>query len=147
MEAISITILLEYLYKKFVVTFILCLIGAFIKETIGGTSKQKQLNPKRILASSILASALMCAVIDYFTFSFSIYAVLTLIVGIWSPQILDAILSAKFMKRLAKNILKNLKDPVANAIADTVDETDKDDKRKNEGTKEEKDDHPPSKQQ
>ena len=146
MEAISITILLEYLYKKFVVTFILCLIGAFIKETIGGTSKQKQINPKRVLASSILASALMCAVIDYFTFSFSIYAVLTLIVGIWSPQILDAILSAKFMKRLAKNILKSIRDPIANAIADTVDETDKDKQKKKEG-KEEKDDHPPSKQQ
>lgn len=142
MDVISFTILLEYLYKKFVVTFILCLIGAFIKESIGGTTKPKRLNPKRIMASSVLASVLMCAVIDYFSFSFSIYAAITVIVGIWSPQILDAILSAKFMKRLAKNMLKSVKDPIANAIADTVDETDD----KKEGEKKERDDHPPSKQ-
>ena len=148
MECISLSILLEYLYKKFVVTFILCLIGAFIKETIGGTADSpRMINPRRLLASSILCSAFMCAVIDYFKFSFSIYTILTLIAGMWSSQLLDAFLNAKFMKRLLKNILKSIKDPLANALADTVNETDTQKKKEEEEGKEEKDDHPPSKQQ
>lgn len=126
MDIISFGILLEYLYKKFVVTFILCLIGAFIKETMN-TAKLNKLNATRTLASAVLASALMCALIDYVKIPFSIYAVITIVAGIWAPTLLKLIMNINFMKTLIKNIFKNMKDPVVKGLSSTIEELDKED--------------------
>lgn len=123
MDIITIGILLEYLYKKFVVTFILCLIGAFIKETMN-TVRLNKLNATRLLASTVLAAALMCALIDYVKIPFSIYAVISIVSGIWAPTLLKLILNITFMKTLIKNIFKNIKDPVAKGLSNTIEELD-----------------------
>lgn len=130
MDLISITMLLEYLYKKFAVTFILCLIGSFIKDSTGKDTKLKRLDPKRILSSAVFASVLMCAVVDYVNMPFSIYIAVTVIAGIWSPRILDMVLNIKFMKRVFKNLFKSVSDPVAKAVGQAVDDMDKEDNDK-----------------
>lgn len=135
MDAISVSILLEYLYKKFVVTFIMCLIGAFLRESVK-TVKQTKLNTRKTLASAILASVLMCALIDYISIPFSIYTVLTIITGMWSHTLLNLLLNVKIMKVLLKNIFKNIKDPVMQGLSDTMEELD-DEEHPSEPTKDE----------
>lgn len=136
MNSISFAMLLEYLYQKFIVTFILCLIGSFIKESIGGTTKPTRLNPLRILVSALFASILMCAVVDYIDLPFSIYALIAVVVGIWSPQLLQTVMNAKVMKRFTKNLFKQVSDPIAKAAVATAEELEKKEKEEESKNKE-----------
>lgn len=129
MDVISLGLLLEYLYDKFVVTFILCLIGGIIRETASTAMKQKQMNAKRMMASVVLASALMCALVDYVKVPFSIYTIICILVGIWAPVLLKLIMNTKIMMKLVSNIAANMKDPIAKGISTTINELDEDENR------------------
>lgn len=122
MDLISFTVLLEYLYKKFIVTFILCLIGSFLRESLGGSTKITQISPTRITSSAVFGSIIMCALLEYIKVPFSIYACITIVVGIWSPQLLQLVMDANIMKKFTKNLLKQVKDPIAKAIVSTEQE-------------------------
>ena len=129
MDVISLGLLLEYLYDKFVVTFILCLIGGIIRETASTAMKQKQMNAKRMMASVVLASALMCALVDYVKVPFSIYTIICILVGTWAPVLLKLIMNTKIMMKLVSNIAANMKDPIAKGISTTINELDEDENR------------------
>lgn len=129
MDVISLGLLLEYLYDKFVVTFILCLIGGIIRETASTAMKHKQMNAKKMMASVVLASALMCALVDYVKVPFSIYTIICILVGIWAPVLLKLIMNTKFMMKLVSNIAANMKDPIAKGISTTINELDEDEDR------------------
>lgn len=138
MDIISLNILLEYLYKKFMVTFILCLMGAVIRETMN-TTKLSKINAKRMLASVILVSALMCALIDYVEIPFSIYAIVCIVAGIWAQTIGRLIMHTKFMVKLLGKIAGSMKEPIVKGISDTIDELeseDNQDENKTDSTKE-----------
>ena len=129
MDVISLGLLLEYLYDKFVVTFILCLIGGIIRETASSAMKQRKMNASKMMASVVLASALMCALVDYVKVPFSIYTIICILVGIWAPILLKLIMNTKFMARLVSNIAANMKDPIAKGISTALNELDEDVKR------------------
>ena len=120
MSAISLGMLLEYLYTKFLVTFMLNLMGAFIRESVD--KKIKRLNPKRMIASAMFSSVLLCAVADYITMSFSLYVLVGIINGIWANAVLTAFLSASFMKKLAMNVFKTVPQSTVKAIGKTIEE-------------------------
>lgn len=136
MDVISLSILLEYLYRKFMVTFILCLIGATIRESLN-TVKLTKINVKKLLASVVVASVIMCAVVDYVRIPFSIYTVACIIFGIWSPTILKFIMHSKFMALLLSKIFKRVGDPVIKAAIDTMDEMNKSQDESTDGKDEE----------
>lgn len=121
MDVISLSILLEYLYKKFMVTFVLCLIGAIIRESLN-TVKLTKIDIKKLLASVVLSSVLMCAIIDYVTIPFSIYAVVCVIFGIWSQTLIKLVMHTKFMTLVIARLFKKFKDPVIEEVLDTIDE-------------------------
>lgn len=139
MSAISLGMLLEYLYTKFLVTFMLNLMGAFIRESVD--KKVKRLNPKRMIASALFSSVLLCAAADYITVSFSLYVLLGIINGIWANAVLTAFLSASFMKKLAMNVFKAVPQSTVKAIGKTIAEMedDKDEKRANDNNEKEDD--------
>ena len=120
MSAISLGMLLEYLYTKFLVTFMLNLMGAFIRESVD--KKIKRLNPKRMIAAAMFSSVLLCAVADYITMSFSLYVLVGIINGIWANAVLTAFLSASFMKKLAMNVFKTVNQSTVKAIGKTIEE-------------------------
>ena len=121
MDVISLSILLEYLYKKFMVTFVLCLIGAIIRESLN-TVKLTKIDIKKLLASVVLSSVIMCAIIDYVTIPFSIYAVVCVIFGIWSQTLIKLVMHTKFMTLVIARLFKKFKDPVIEEVLDTIDE-------------------------
>lgn len=121
MDVISLSILLEYLYKKFMVTFVLCLIGAIIRESLN-TVKLTKIDIKKLLASVVLSSVIMCAIIDYVMIPFSIYAVVCVIFGIWSQTLIKLVMHTKFMTLVIARLFKKFKDPVIEEVLDTIDE-------------------------
>lgn len=129
MDMMSLGNVLEYLYDKFILTFILCLIGAIIRETMN-TMKMTSINIKRMMASVIMASTLMCIVVDYVEIQFSIYIAVCIITGIWSPYIMKVILDSKIMGKLFRGVLKNMKDPIAKGISDAITDLDETEEEK-----------------
>lgn len=131
MDMMSLGNVLEYLYDRFILTFILCLIGAIIRETMN-TMKLTSINIKRMMASVIMASTLMCIVVDYVEFQFSIYIAVCIIVGIWSPYIMKVILDSKIMGKFVRGVLKNMKDPIAKGISEAITDLDETDTKEEE---------------
>lgn len=121
MDVISLSILLEYLYKKFIVTFVLCLIGGIARETFN-TVRMNKMDIKKLLISTIVASFIMCAVIDYVEIPFGVYTVICIICGMWSQTLLRIIMHTKFMTLLVGRILKKIKEPIIEEVIDTLDE-------------------------
>ena len=74
---ITIDVLLEFLYNKFAVTFLVCLVGSFIRETLRSTKskKSKMLDIKRMVTSTVFSTFLMCACVEYVDLPFSVYAI------------------------------------------------------------------------
>lgn len=119
MDAISISIFLEYLYRRFIATFILCLIGAMVRETMN-TVKIDMMNVKKMFASVIFASVLLCAVVDRIDMPFSVYAIVCIVAGIWAPTILRLVMSGKFMTNLIGKFAGSVGDPIVKSIVDTA---------------------------
>lgn len=125
MDVISFGILLEYLYRKFITTFVICLIGAMVRESMN-TIKLNMINVKKMISSVVVASAIMCAFVDNIKISFSIYAIACIVVGIWAQPILKLILNTKFMAKLVRRMTLSMKDPLVKGLTSSIDELDKD---------------------
>lgn len=126
---ISLSTILEYLYNKFIITFILCLIGAIIREMMS-TVKMTSINIKRMMASIVMASTLMCVVVDYMDFSFSIYIVVCIVAGIWSPTIMGLVLNSKVMGKIVYALLGHVKEPLAKGVSEALSEIEEESKSK-----------------
>lgn len=131
---------LEYLYDKFAVTFILCIVGVFIKECIGNVRRNKKFKVKRILSSVIVSTAIMCAIGSNLSLSFEWYALVNILFGAWSNSIASFVLSSKFMTKYIPKFLHNLANPIAKTIADVLedDDNDKKDSKKSTSKKDKK---------
>lgn len=120
MDIISFSILLEYLYNKFVITFILVLIGSVVRETAISTLKLNEINANKILGSVILSSSLVCVVVDYIDIPFSMYTILCLLVGIWSKDITNILLNNKIMIIIIGKLFNSIKEPVTRSVTEAI---------------------------
>ena len=130
---------LEYLYDKFAVTFILCIVGVFIKECIGNVRRNKKFNVKRILSSVIISSVIMCAISGNLSLNFEWYALVNILFGAWSNTIASFVLSSKFMTKYVPKFLRNIANPLAKTIADVLEDDDNENSKKGTSRKNKKD--------
>ena len=119
------------------VTFILCLIGAIARETFNAV-KMSKMDIKKLLISIIVASFLLCAIIDYVEIPFSVYTIVCIVCGIWSQSILKLIMHTKFMTLILGRILKKIKEPIIEEIADVIEELEENDKKDCDNNKDNK---------
>ena len=122
MDGIYMSLLLEYLYKKFAVTFILCLIGAFLKQSTLNSRNAKKIRLVSLFSPTIFSTILMCVVIDYIEMDFSLYAVVCVLVGMWSNILLKLFLDTKFIKKLVAIVLKKVSGPLSQYSEELMDE-------------------------
>lgn len=129
MNEITIHVLLEFLYTKFAVTFILCLFGSLIREAVKvypskneENVKTKMVNLKRMATSTIFSTFLMCACADYVELQFSIYALICVLSGIWGLAIVNVVITGNVLKGITKNIANPI---IRGAIESTSKELEK----------------------
>lgn len=137
MDSIYVSLFLEYLYKKFAVTFILCLIGAFLKQSTLNSKKANKIKLSSLFSPTIFSTILMCAVVDYIEMNFSIYAVVCVLVGMWSSILLKLFLDTKFIKKLVAIVLKKVSGPLSeysDELIEEIEEEQKEDKNKDESS-------------
>lgn len=125
MDTVSVTILLEYLYNKYLVTFMLCLMGSFMKETMLLSKKYKKINLRKIMLSGFFSSLIVCALTDYVSMTFAVYSVVCVLFGMWGYQLLLLFLNTNFIKKLVSIFLKNISGPLSKYASD-LDESIKD---------------------
>lgn len=129
MNTISVTILLEYIYSKFITTFIMCLMGSFMRETAVLSKKCKKIHISKAILSGFFSSLLVCVVADYIDIPFSMYVVLCVVCGMWGHKLIQLFLTADFIKKILFVLLKNISGPLSK-YADDMNETFNDDKNK-----------------
>ena len=129
MEQPTFTLLLDYLYSKFAVTFILCIIGVVIKVIITTVNNKQRVSIGKLIASTMFSTFLMCAIGEYIHINFSIYVLLSVVVGMWSTNLVALFLNSKFMSNLTLKYLKKVAGPVAKSISEALDEEDTGDKQ------------------
>lgn len=129
-EVITVSVLLEYLYNQFAVTFILCLIGAFIRHCVG--SKMQEIRASKMVAFSLFAAVLVCAIREYVDgIPFSIYVTMSILMGMWSVKLLNLFLNEKLVGKFLHNFFKNMTDPISKSLSNTFDEVEKEKKTEN----------------
>lgn len=124
MEQPTFTLLLDYLYSKFAVTFILCIVGVIIKVIITTVNNKQRVSIGKLIASTMFSTFLMCAIGEYIHINFSIYALICVVVGMWSTNLVALFLNSKFISNLTLKYLKKVAGPVAKSISEALDEED-----------------------
>ena len=99
MNEITFSVLLEFLYNEFAVTFVFCFLGSCIR-SISQTKKQdesKSFNVKRIVISTIFSTLLMCTFTEYIDLQFEVYAFASFFCGLWGLQLCKIAMNIKFI--------------------------------------------------
>ena len=121
-------VLLDFLYNNFAVTFLMCMIGAFIRESMGTVngSNTDRLSIKKIIASTIFSTFVMCACANYLKISFSIYAAICVFVGMWGYTLVRLALTGKFVKQAISKAAKIFPNALLKVASSIVEEDNKD---------------------
>ena len=125
MQEITIDVLLEFLYDRFAVTFIFCLVGSFIRETLKPSSykkdiKSKFMDGKRLIMSSIFSTFLVCACVDYIELQFGTYIILCIMCGMWGLSLGNMAVSGKFMNTLLSTFSKKIANPIVKSVVESA---------------------------
>jgi hypothetical protein len=124
MNDITVYVLLEFLYNRFAVTSLFCAFGSFIREVFRSTKSKesKMLDIKKIATSTVFSTFLMCACAEYIDLPFSVYAIASIICGMWGLVIINLVLNGKFISKLFINISKKVTDPIVKSAVETASE-------------------------
>lgn len=127
MQEFTLIVLLNWIYQKFSLIFVICLLGCFIRDLMDTMKNCTKINIKQDIISAFACSIILAAVLDDVLISFSEYIFICFFTGIWSFKILEYILNWKFAKILLKNLFKIIESNIGKAFNNTIDELDKKD--------------------
>lgn len=125
MEPLSLNILLDYIYNKFAITLLLCIIGSSIKEYRYAINNKNKIDLKKILLSSIFSSFLLCACSEYIVLPFSSYAFISILLSMWGFTLIELSLNSRIVVTFIKILFKTTKSIILKSISSTMDEIQK----------------------
>lgn len=134
-ELITISGLLDYVYNRFAVTYLMCFLGVIIGYFLKIASKDlKQLAPANAIGlalQGVLVTVIICALQDFIEIkSFNMYVLYCIFLGIWSPVVVKILTNIKIIKKFIVNFGKKAKDPIISAVGETINQIDNEDKEK-----------------
>lgn len=124
MNDITVHILLEFLYNDFAVTFVFCLIGSWIRETLKTTKKdnKSKIDIKKIVISTVFSTFLMCACAEYIDLPFSVYAVASIFCGMWGLIFANIVMSGNFITKFLQKFAKKVANPILDSAVESASE-------------------------
>lgn len=122
MEQFTFTLLLDYLYHRFSVTFILTMFGVVIRILMSSVNYKQKVSIGKVLASTMFSTILMCAISELVAFAFTVYVLVCALAGMWSMKIVSLGLNSKFMTKVISKYLKFIAGPFAKSISDALEE-------------------------
>lgn len=124
MEQFTFTLLLDYIYNKFALTFLITILGVVIRTLMSNVSAKQKISIGKVLASTVFSTILMCAIRELIPFTFTVYVLVCVIVGMWSMKIVSLVMDSKFMTKFISKYLKSIAGPVAKSLSDALDDED-----------------------
>ena len=140
MDQVTITLLLDYLYSKFAVTFILSIIGVVIRMIVNNVNSKQRVSTGRLIASTMFSTVLLCAIGEFAYINFSVYVLLCVIVGMWSTKLVSLVLDSKFMGKFTMKYLKRVSGTAAKSQTKALEEETESEDKKSKNEKEEQPD-------
>lgn len=127
MDNYTLGLLLDYLYNKFAVTFILSLVGASMREVfVTNRNRKNHIKISKLLTSAIMVTVLLCALGELYKFDFSVYVLVCVMCGLWGEFIVTRILlNRRIMISFIINLFKKLGGSFSSAAAEALAEEDK----------------------
>lgn len=122
MDQIGFGLLLDYLYNRFAVTCILSIIGCSIRELAGSMSGKKRISIKKVIASTLFSTVVMCALGEYVNMVFSVYVLSCVFAGIWSSTLMNLAMNKKFVTKVTSTLFKTATDKALRAAGEAIDE-------------------------
>lgn len=122
MEQFTFTLLLDYIYNKFALTFLITILGVVIRTLMSNVSAKQKVSIGKVLASTVFSTILMCAIRELIPFTFTVYVLVCVIVGMWSMKIVSLVMDSKFMTKFISKYLKSIAGPVAKSLSDALDD-------------------------
>jgi hypothetical protein len=132
MHEFTLALLIDYLYNKFLMAFVISLLGAFTRDVMDTYKNLSKINISKVVCSSIFSSVILSAIIDIVNWNFSVHVVVCFFTGLWSHKLLEFVMDWNIVKTFLVNILKNTKGTVAQSISETIKEVDDKDNSKEE---------------
>ena len=124
MEQFTFTLLLDYIYNKFALTFLITILGVVMRTLMSNVSAKQKVSIGKVLASTVFSTILMCAIRELISFTFTVYVLVCVIVGMWSMKIVSLVMDSKFMTKFISKYLKSIAGPVAKSLSDALDDED-----------------------
>lgn len=134
MQEYSIFVLAQWLYDKYLMVFILCFLGSYLKDTIDTMKSLSKINIRKILVSTIFCSVIDTAILDYFCVTFSVYVLICFFTGLWSFKIMEYATNWKFILRFVTYLVKSFTGVVWKSFYETLDDFDSDGNLKADST-------------
>lgn len=127
MDNCTLELLLDYLYNKFAVTFILSLVGASMREVfVTNKNRKNHIKISKLFMSAVLVTVLLCALSELYKFDFSVYVLVCVMCGLWGEFIATKILlNKRVIFNFVINLLKKLGGSFSSAAAETLAEENK----------------------
>lgn len=125
-QLVTINIFLDYIYNKFGITFLMCLLGLIIGEYATTVRKNhKEIKIVGLLLYNFFITSLMCALLEYRKLPISIYFFICILIGMWGKTLIKIFTNIKIVNTFIKHFAKGIGTPISKAISETVEETEK----------------------
>lgn len=136
MTEISFAVFIEFLYSKFLLSFIICFFGALVAQIIETVKKSNKIQLAKIFASSLASALVVCVIIDYKELSVALYTFLCFFLGLWGADILKILLNQSYILQFIRNFLSTTVTPAGKAFSKTMEDIEKQEKVDNTKGKE-----------
>ena len=121
MNDLTFSVLLEFLYNRFAVTFVMCFVGSWMRGVfMNNKNERKIFDIKRVVISTLFSTFLMCACSVYLNLKVEVYILLSVLCGMWGLAIMKLVMSENFLLLLVKNFSKKVADPIVKGTMEAV---------------------------
>ena len=129
------SVLLSYVINLFL-TFIIAIVGAFVREIYNYKKQGLSISIIRLLASGIITSVVMVAVMQHTEMNFAIFSLITFFFGMWAFSVIDILMNVKYIAIIVKDVIKELGNPIFKGTANAIEDVRKEIKEEKKAEKE-----------
>lgn len=129
------SVLLSYVINLFL-TFIIAIVGGFVREIYSYKKQGVHISIIRLLASGIITSVVMVAVMQHTEMNFAIFSLITFFFGMWAFSIIDILMNVKYIAIIVKDVIKELGNPIFKGTANAIEDVRKEMKEEKKAAKE-----------
>lgn len=122
MSEITFPMFIEFLYSKFLLSFIICFFGALITQVVETVKRSNKMELHKMFASAFSSALVVCVITDYKELTIGVYTFLCFFLGLWGADILGILLNQSYIMHFVRNFLKNTVTPAGNALSKTIEE-------------------------